>query len=333
LSEFNYFYNCESPQKVTDDTKNGFLKTVIKSYNDVLDSCKNASQATSVMNRDQLLDGACTPDGESNYNNFDINSTLFYYDSANKRSKVSILNTAQEAKNLVPIYAGAGTLKCIEFVETDEENPDPQFETYTTVLDETFDVDKTAIKTDSIPSSSGLYYNISDPNEESSTSADADSGNYVSISNNKLNINDTSDATATFGYYMFSQTYTTGKIKYTVTFTPTKQAGSWSPVSFIGSENSSISLRSNKEKIWGCSITSDSITALSSAAYSANIVYTVVLTVDYDNNIVKFALGDTEIIVSGITPFEVLGVKFMTAKAAIDRSFTVSEIKIETLDK
>nr|MCR5350080.1 hypothetical protein [Acholeplasmatales bacterium] len=318
-----------SGQKIDDVDIYEKKTPAVKSFNNIFSNCGNYSGATIVESRTQQV-----TNGNLFDSSFDTNSGIFYYDSVNEKSRVSIMNTAEETKLLVPVYAGAGKMKVLIGNEQPvEPGEDPQDATYTTVLDETFDVDKTAIKTDSIPSSSGLYYNISDPNIESSTSANADSGNYVSISNNKLNINDTSDATATFGYYMFNETYTSGKIKYSVTFTPTKQAGSWSPVSFIGLENSSISLRSNKEKILGCSITSDSITALSSAAYSANTVYTVVLTADYDNNIVKFALGDTEIIVSGITPFEVLGVKFMTAKTATDRSFTVSEIKIETLDK
>ena len=133
---------------------------------------------------------------------------------------------------------------------------------------------------------------------------------------------------------MFNQTYNSGKIKYTVTFTPTKAASKWSAVTFMGT-STNISLRSNESStnpIWGYTTDGTNVTSIASSAYSANVSYTVTLIVDYDTNTVKISLGDTEVTVSGITPQEIKGIKFMTAKTATDRSFTVSEIKIEIKD-
>jgi uncharacterized repeat protein (TIGR02543 family) len=109
-SEYNYFEGCKNPQKIT--TTDTYTSTVIKSYNDYLDSC-GTSQATVVTSRTASVDGACTPYGtdKTDYTNFDTNSSLFYYDSTNQKSNVSYLQTNKatiktDAKN----FAGAGTM-------------------------------------------------------------------------------------------------------------------------------------------------------------------------------------------------------------------------------
>lgn len=50
------------------------------------------------------------PDGATNYNNFDTNTNLFYYDSVNKKSNVTYMSSADLAKSDCVAYAGAGTL-------------------------------------------------------------------------------------------------------------------------------------------------------------------------------------------------------------------------------
>ena len=104
LSEANYFDSCTNPQKVTvDDTYTG---TVIKSYGDYLTNCGD-SAATVVTSRTTTLSGACKPDGSTDYTNFDINSSLFYYDSTNQVSDVEILHEASEVPAYVTAFAGA----------------------------------------------------------------------------------------------------------------------------------------------------------------------------------------------------------------------------------
>ena len=104
LSEYNYFENCSNPQKVSVDST--YTGTVIKSYNDILNNC-GSSAATVVTDRTAQLSGNCNG---GTYTNFDTNTTYFYYDEKNKCSKVDILNSANDVKDIVPLYAGAGAL-------------------------------------------------------------------------------------------------------------------------------------------------------------------------------------------------------------------------------
>ena len=103
LSEANYFESCNNPQKVT--TSSDYSKTVIKSYMDYFTGC-GTSKAKIVSSRTEKLSGACKPDGKTDYSNFDTNSTLFYYDSVNKISKVYRLTSAEDAKDDVLRLAG-----------------------------------------------------------------------------------------------------------------------------------------------------------------------------------------------------------------------------------
>ena len=108
LSEANYFEECDNPQKVTpDDT---YQNPVIKSYGDYLTGC-GESKATVVTSRTASLTGNCKPDGATNYTNFDTNSSLFYYDSVNQKSNVSLLTDATQAKydciNLAGVLTGS----------------------------------------------------------------------------------------------------------------------------------------------------------------------------------------------------------------------------------
>lgn len=122
LSEQNYFDNCQYPQKVT--TTDNYKGTIIKSVGDVYINCKNKSQATAANRTDTFSTGACQPDDTTkiSYNNFDINSDLFYYDSVNQKSDVTVLHTPNEAKD--DCIANAGVLKG-NFTGNPGETPDP----------------------------------------------------------------------------------------------------------------------------------------------------------------------------------------------------------------
>ncbi len=130
LSEANYFEGCENPQKVTTDST--YTGTVIKSYNDYLTGC-GSSAATVVTDRTTTLEGNCKPDGSTNYTNFDTNSSQFYYDSTNKKSNVTILNTNTDVKTFVPKHAGAGILSNLGLGTYTEIDPD--VETFTVIFD------------------------------------------------------------------------------------------------------------------------------------------------------------------------------------------------------
>lgn len=320
-----YFENIQSNTFLLDQRSSSYGVPAIKSLNNIYDNCKNYSGSTIVTSRTTTV-----TNGNVFNPTFDTSTTDFYYDSTNKKSIVSVMNDADDIPTIIPRVAGAGKFggyiddsNSSSSGSTDPVTPT----TYTTVLNDTFTVAKSATKTDSIPTNSGLYYHISD--SEANASSDADSANYVTVANNKLNVHDESTTTTTWAYYMFDTTYTSGKVKYTVTFTPTKQAGSWSPITFMGS-STNLALRSNSSKIWGYSSDNSNVTTIGSDAYSINTSYTITLTIDFDENIVKMSLDDTEVTVTGISSYEVLGIKFMTAKGDDARSFTVSNIKIET---
>ena len=103
LSEGNYFEGCTNPQKVTKTDK--YKYTVIKSYNDYLTGC-GKSLASVVSTRNTTLSGLCLPNGKADYTNFDINSSLFYYDSINNKSNVELLTSPAQAKNYCIKMAG-----------------------------------------------------------------------------------------------------------------------------------------------------------------------------------------------------------------------------------
>ena len=107
-SEYNYFEDCNNAQiiKVTDT----YQGTIIKSFNDVHNN-STKTQATVVTQRDASLTGLCKPDGTTtDYTNFDTNTLLFYYDAVNKKSNVTYMSSAEDAKQDCIAYAGAGTL-------------------------------------------------------------------------------------------------------------------------------------------------------------------------------------------------------------------------------
>jgi pectate lyase len=107
-SEYNYFEDCNNAQiiKVTDT----YQGTIIKSFNDVHNN-STKTQATVVTLRDASLTGLCKPDGTTtDYTNFDTNTLLFYYDAVNKKSNVTYMSSAEDAKQDCIAYAGAGTL-------------------------------------------------------------------------------------------------------------------------------------------------------------------------------------------------------------------------------
>ena len=117
----NYFDQCKN---VSDLRKNSYLfsennhfyftskpfinsSSYIKSFGDKFESSSN-SNATIVTDRAKTLSGTCKPDGSTNIMNFDTNSELFYYDSVNKKSDVSVMLDADDVYTFVLKHAGAG---------------------------------------------------------------------------------------------------------------------------------------------------------------------------------------------------------------------------------
>ena len=101
FSEANYFKSTSKPFIID--------SSYVKSYGDVFEGGGNPN-ATIVTDRTKKMNsGTCKPDNVNNLMNFDTNSALFYYDSTNKCSDVSILLNAEDVPEFLIKHAGAGT--------------------------------------------------------------------------------------------------------------------------------------------------------------------------------------------------------------------------------
>ena len=105
FSENNYFNSTSKPFILS--------SSYVKSFGDKFVNSNN-SGATIVTDRTKTLSGSCKPDKSNNLMNFDTNSELFYYDSVNKISDVSVMLDADEVPKFVEKYAGAGKFVSLE---------------------------------------------------------------------------------------------------------------------------------------------------------------------------------------------------------------------------
>ncbi len=322
LSERNYFYNCTYPQKVT--TNDTYKKTIIKSVDDKYEACKNKSQAT-IASRLDTLQGECKPDGSTNYTNFDINETLFYYDKANKKTNVDNLLETTNVKSYCQKYSGVlNNNKINDYIDNNTPTiPTPDIPSSPTnwvnKITEDFSTNKTITKlTQNSINEGGIYYY---------TEA-VDNKNYLKIENDALTIFDESDKT-TYGYYMFDEIKnTTGKIKISIDFIPQTSNGKWSPIAFIGGEKN-IYIRTDENKFLGYSFDNTNVTKIDSSILKANNIYTITLLIDYDNNSASIKINDTEIRLTDYSCiYKITGIRFMTSEKS-NRTFTVDNIKVD----
>ena len=105
FSENNYFNSTSKPFILS--------SSYVKSFGDKFVNSNNGG-ATIVTDRTKTLSGSCKPDKSNNLMNFDTNSELFYYDSVNKISDVSVMLDADEVPKFVEKYAGAGKFVSLE---------------------------------------------------------------------------------------------------------------------------------------------------------------------------------------------------------------------------
>ena len=317
-SEYNYFDNCTAAQKVT--TNDTYTKTAIKSYNDEYSGSNNTTAATKVTSRDTTVSGLCKPDnGKTDYTNFDTSTSLFYYDSVNKVSKVAYLSSASQAKLDCQNYAGATSKYNVISQSTDTIDKGDDSDTttsFTTVLNEDFssDVSVTTLTSNTVPTTQGIYMY---------TNAADDTNNYIKVDDNKLLIYDDSEST-TYGYYIYQDTYDSGIVKYSIDFTPQTKNGSWTFISFI-TDDGEIGLRTDSNKNIGVTTDGTNITTLNTAI-AENTTYSFTLTVNYNTNTMTITLLDNTVSLTKAN--SISGIKFMTAGSA-SRSFSVDNIKVE----
>ena len=105
--EGNYFEKSKNPQVTTVSSSDYYPQ--IKGYNNIFNNCSGTNNTQTVSNRTDSISGVnCSINGVS-YVGFDTNSSLFYYDSVNKVSKVEVLTSPEQAK--LDCIAFAGVLK------------------------------------------------------------------------------------------------------------------------------------------------------------------------------------------------------------------------------
>lgn len=117
LSENNYFENANNPYKYNSDSENG--NPVIKVYGDVRVSSSYSSSDHIVLadSRDTTYSFS---DNNNPYPNFDTDSSVFYYDAANKCSKVEHITSAEEAKT--ECIETSGVLKTSYVIQGEEDD-------------------------------------------------------------------------------------------------------------------------------------------------------------------------------------------------------------------
>ena len=108
FSENNYFNSTSKPFILS--------SSYVKSFGDKFVSSSN-SGASIVTDRTKTISGSCKPDKTTDLMNFDTNSALFYYDSVNKKSDVSVMVSANEVPEFVLKHAGAGNFESLDIAE------------------------------------------------------------------------------------------------------------------------------------------------------------------------------------------------------------------------
>ncbi len=338
---YAFFENCyyESAKNPFDTVKSSLGAGLIKAIGCEFVSCstsKNSSSDTytkenTTTDRNAKVSSTCKPDGSTDYNNFDTNPNLFYYDTVNKKSNVSYLTDAATAKSDCTHNAGvlSSSYRTNGSTNTPSEEPvtPPQDTTkWTEKVNETFTSSKTVTEVDKAPTTPGLYYYYTITKANTTTSSATSETNNMNIANGKLNITDTTDTDTTFGFYMFEETYQTGKIRISIDFEPASVNGKWTMIHFL-SENGNIGIRSDENRYLSYTVGQTTQNILDSA-YTAKTTYTIVLTIDYTNQTATVSINDNEVSITGFDFKSINGIMFQTASAA--RSFSVDNIKIET---
>ena len=323
-----YYDGGKNPYEIV--TSSTYSKTGAKYYNNLFNNVSSSGsykKENTVTSRTASVSSGCMPDGSTDYSNFDTNATLFYYDSVNKVSKVKDLLDPTKVPEHCKTYSGVLKSNVKFEPSTPEqpdvpENPDEGEITWTNVLTEDFSSTQTITKIsagDTAPKGISYYY--------TGGTDGSVANNNLTIEDGSLKIIDTSTAT-TFGYYMFDQTYTTGKVKVAIDFTPTTSNGKWTPIHFLDG-NSNIGIRTNDSKILGYTTDSSTVTTILNSAITANKTYHIELILDFDKNTASISIDGNIVVLTNYSCHELKGIMFQTA-GTNSRSFSVDNITIDT---
>lgn len=323
-----YYDGGKNPYEIV--TSSTHSKTGAKYYNNLFNNVSSSGsykKENTVTSRTASVSSGCMPDGSTDYSNFDTNATLFYYDSVNKVSKVKDLLDPTKVPEHCKTYSGVLKSNVKFEPSTPEqpdvpENPDEGEITWTNVLTEDFSSTQTITQIsagDTAPKGISYYY--------TGGTDGSVANNNLTIEDGSLKIIDTSTAT-TFGYYMFDQTYTTGKVKVAIDFTPTTSNGKWTPIHFLDG-NSNIGIRTNDSKILGYTTDSSTVTPILNSAITANKTYHIELILDFDKNTASISIDGNTVVLTNYSCHELKGIMFQTA-GTNSRSFSVDNITIDT---
>lgn len=313
--ENNYYDNAKNPYETVSSG-------ALKAFGNIYDNCTTSGSYTkqnTVSSRTEAVSGTCNPTGSADYSNFDTNAGIFYYDTVNQVSDVKNLLDANDVPSHCKEYSGVlkGTFTGIPSPDEDDE---PTETVWQTVLNQDFSTNTTItqIASGTAPSAAGIY---------SYTNGSDTSANNLSISDGVLNINDTSSTDTTYGYYIFENAYSTGKVRISIDFMPQTSNGKWTMIHFLDGQ-SNIGIRTDSSKYLGYTIDGGTtVNPILSEVLSPSTTYTIVLTIDYTTNKAVVGINDTELTISGYAN-AITGIMFQTASGI--RSFSVDNLKIET---
>ncbi|MDE6408036.1 MAG: InlB B-repeat-containing protein [Anaeroplasmataceae bacterium] len=329
-----YYEAGQNPYEVV--TSDSYKGTAIKAYNNEYNNVKLSGSSyksgNTVSSRTASVTSGCKPDGSTDYSNFDTNATLFYYDTTKHVSDVKNLLNPGDVPSHCKTYSGVLKANAKGFdagASTPiEPDPTPGDETWTNKLNETFSTNKTPQHIEmNVQIPTGISY---------CTDAANTTQNNATIENGALHINDTSTKT-TYAYYTFDQANpTSGKVRVSVDFTIPVAGTKWTILTFRDG-NGDIMIRTNEQGKLGYVVNGERdtnnnlvVNPIDSSSIVANTVYTVTLIVDYSAGTATVQINDTKVTLSNYTVSgSILGLSFMTAASATNRSFTVDNIKVD----
>lgn len=277
-------------------------------------STKTYSSNTSATRTTKSSGSVCSPDGSTDYTNFDTNSELFYLE--NGVTDVEVMNNASELPTLIPTVAGAGIYEAAEYTLVYNSS-------IATIVDDDFsNATINTVSNGVTPSSAGIYQQ---------SEGDDYTNNYLTCDSNGLYLYDSSKTYTTIGYYIFEDTYNDSIVTYTVKYTPSSANTKWTIITFLDGETNFL-IRTNTDSSnvrLGYSLDGGT-TVNNMLAFAANTTYTIKLTIDYKNE--KASLDINDNIVNNINYAKgISGLKFVTSQGS-ERYAHVNSVKVTAED-
>ena len=309
-----YFSNVKNTYSISD---RGIALAAVKSYNNIYNECSSGA-ATIVSSRTESVDN------ENVFNShFDVDPSVFYFNNNNNISDVDLMFEAENVPTLVPLYAGAGKAVSLDYSLNIIEKNEPA-----TIDDDTKNY---ATYTNQVPTAAGLYYHTLDADNNIADEANIADTTYVLENKGKITIHDSSATESTVGYYILDNTPTTGTVTYSFDVTLTGVGSKWNFARFLdntGKEVLAIRVAADTKYI-AYTLNGDdkTETVIKSTAFKAG-TYSISLTVNYNTSTATLSVGTNSATISNFNS-QIIGFKFMTAIKAADRSFTVTNIKVE----